>query len=152
MALQEILKKADILEGLSQDEIAAVAELCEERSYKAGTAIFEESSRGEEVYLVKSGTVRIELALKGKTDVATVHRVTPGRSFGELALVDRGRRSATATCESDAEVLVLGRERLADLFESNNHIGYVLMGNLATILSARLRKTNLQLVASILWE
>lgn len=152
MEKQRILQGVDIFKGLTPDELALVAHLCEDRKYRANEEIFSENNRGSEIYILKRGKIRIDLALKGKSKCATIHRITDGQIFGELALVDRGRRSATAKCESDSEVLAISRDGLHDLFEKNNHIGYVVLNNLATILAVRLRKTNLQLVASILWE
>lgn len=152
MEKQKILQGVDIFKGLTPDELALIAQLCEDRKYRANEEIFSENSRGSEIYVLERGKIRIDLALTGKSKCATIHRVTDGQIFGELALVDRGRRSATAKCDSDSEVLAINRDGLHDLFERNNHIGYVVLNNLATILAVRLRKTNLQLVASILWE
>ena len=152
MDRQRILEKIGVFKGLSQDEIGAISQLCKDRKYQANEVVFTESSRGEEIYVLKKGKVRIDFRLGGKADSATVHRITQGHIFGELALVDNRRRSATATCESDCEVIAISREGLYDLFEANSHIGYILMKNFAMVLATRLRKTNLQLVASILWE
>ena len=94
----------------------------------------------------------IELGLKGKSNSATVHRVSAGQVFGELSLVDKRSRSATAICEGDCELIAIDREKLAELFERDSRIGYIVMRNLAELLAGRLRRTNLQLVASILRE
>ena len=69
-----------------------------------------------------------------------------------VALVDRGVRSATATCEGPCEILYLDRKKLTELFKRNYRIGYVVLDNLARLMATRLRKTNLQLVASVCWE
>ena len=147
-----LLQGVDIFKGLTPDELNAISQLCEDREYQVNQEIFTEGSRGTEIYVLKKGKVRIELCLKGKTDTATVHRITDGQIFGELALVDKGPRSATAKCESRSEVIAISRDRLSELFGENNHIGYVVLKNLATVLAIRLRRANLQLVASILWE
>lgn len=152
MEKQKILQGIDIFKGLTPDELALIAQLCEDRKYRANEEVFSENSRGSEIYVLEKGKICIDLALTGKSKCATIHRVTDGQIFGELALVDRGRRSATAKCENDSEVLAINRDKLHSLFERNNHIGYIVLNNLATILAVRLRKTNLQLVASILWE
>lgn len=148
----KLLENVDIFKGLTSDELNAISQLCEDREYQVNQEIFNEGSRGTEIYILKKGKVRIDLSLTGKTDMATVHRISDGQTFGELALMDKGPRSATARCESRSEVVVLSRDRLSQLFGENNHIGYVVLKNLATLLAVRLRKTNLQLVASILWE
>jgi CRP-like cAMP-binding protein len=148
----KILERIDLFKGLSQDELSAVTELCEPRQCRADEVIFAEKSKGQEMYIVTKGKIRIELGIKGKTDCATIHRVGEGEIFGELVLVGEGRRSATARCETDCEVLSIGRDGLLRLFEQNARIGYVIIMKLASLLAARLKKTNLQLVSCFLWE
>lgn len=147
-----ILERIDIFGGLSPEELNPIAELCEARQYKANEVIFAEKSKGKEMYIVTKGQVRIELGIKGKTDHATIHRVGEGDIFGELVIVGDGRRSGTAKCETDCEVISINRDALRDLFNRCTRIGYIVMMNLASLLAARLRKTNLQLVACFLWE
>jgi CRP-like cAMP-binding protein len=148
----KILERIDLFKGLSQEELSAVTELCEPRTYQTDEVIFAEKSKGKELYIVTKGKVRIELGIKGKTDCATVHRLGEGEVFGELVLVGEGRRSATARCETDCEVLSIAQEGLLRLFEQNARIGYVIVMKLASLLAARLKKTNLQLVSCFLWE
>jgi len=148
----KILEQSEICKGLTSEEVGLIGELCEDKVYREGEVIFAEGSRGRELYVLKQGKVRIDFLVKGRDDTATVHRMTPGQVFGEVALVDRGRRSATAVCECDTQVMVVDCDRLYELLDSNHHIGYVLMRNFATVLAGRLRKAGLQLVASILWE
>jgi len=152
MDRRRILERIDIFKGLSPEELDPIAELCEPRKCKASEVIFAEKSKGKEVYIVTKGRVRIELGIKGKTDCATIHRVGEGEIFGELAIVGEGRRSGTAKCETDCEVIAINRDALRDLFERQTRIGYVVMMNLASLVATRLRKTNLQLVACFLWE
>ena len=152
MDVRKALERVEIFKELSPVELELISGLCEHRKYGNGNVIFTERSKGKEVYIIIKGRVCIELGLKGKTDCATIHRLGEGELFGELALVSSGARSATARCETDCETIVIGREALLELFTSNNRIGYVVMTNLASLLSTRLRKTNLQLVACFLWE
>ena len=147
-----MLQKVDAFHGLDEEELGSIAELCELRVYRAGEVMFTENSKGEEMFIVAKGRVGIELRIKGKSDQVTVHRVGEGQVFGELAIVDGGRRSATAECETDCEIVALGRATLRDIFERAPRIGYVVAMNMATTLAARLRKTNLQLIAVYLWE
>ena len=147
-----VLEGISVFKGLSQEELHSVAQLCDEPRYKRGDIIFAEKSQGKEMYILTKGRVRIELGIRGKADCATIHRVQEAEIFGELALVGEGRRSASAECETDCEVIALGRDALRGLFEETPRIGYVVMANLASVLAARLKKTNLQLVACFLWE
>ena len=102
--------------------------------------------------MITRGKVRIDLRLKGDADCATIHRLSVGEVLGELSLVDNRKRSASATCETACEVLAIECDRLLKLFESNRAIGYTVVLNLAKIVAIRLRKTNLQLVATVCWN
>jgi CRP-like cAMP-binding protein len=152
MEKELILSKVPVFSGLSSDELKLLAQLCIDRTYQRRDVIFKEKSRGTEMYVLRKGQVRIELAIKSKTDFATIHRVQEGEIFGELVLVSKGTRSATAECDTDCDVIALNRNDLKELFRKKPHIGYTIMSNLASILATRLRKTNLQLVACFLWE
>jgi len=148
----KILEKVEIFRGLSPTQLESLARISEEKKYRTGQAVFTERSAGAEVYIIKKGKVCIELGLKGKPNTATVQRLTAGQIFGELALVDKRDRSASAICDSDCEIIAIDRDKLDELFEQDGRLGYTVMRNLAQLLAERLRRTDLMLVASVLWE
>ncbi len=148
----KILDKVDMFRGLSQRQLESLAQISYEKEYRAGEAVFTEHSSGAEVYIIKKGKVCIELGLKGKPNAATIQRLCVGQIFGELALVDKRSRSATAMCESDCQIIIINRDKLDELFEQDSRLGYIVMRNLAQLLAERLRRTDLMLVASVLWE
>jgi CRP/FNR family cyclic AMP-dependent transcriptional regulator len=152
MDKKQILERVDIFKGLSGEELNSIAHLCENRDYAANDVIFAEKSKGKDIFIVTKGRVVIELGIKGKTDCATIHRVGEGDLLGELAIVSKGGRSATARCETDCEAIAISGDALLDLFSRDTRIGYVVAMNLASLLAVRLRKTNLQLIACFLWE
>ena len=152
MNIEQILKKAPVFKDLSNEELNSIAQLCQLRKYKANEVIFSEKDRGDELYVVTNGKVCIELGIKGETEAAKVSRVQTGEVFGELILVDKGRRSATARSETDCDLLIINRDDLLNQFEGNAHMGYTVMTNLASVLATRLRQTNLELIACFLWE
>jgi CRP/FNR family cyclic AMP-dependent transcriptional regulator len=152
MGEEPILREVDLFRGLSGREIEEIEAIVETREHEEGTVLFEEGARGDRLYIIKDGKVRIDLKLKADADCATVHRLRKGQVLGELSLVDNRRRSATATCETDSEILSIDCARLLELFERNRSIGYTVIMNLARIVATRLRKTNLQLVATVCWS
>jgi toluene monooxygenase system ferredoxin subunit len=152
MDISGILERVHIFKGLSQEALNSLAQLCRHREYNAKDIIFTEKSKGKEMYIVVKGQVCIELGVKGPSDFATVQRVGEGDIFGELAIVSKGGRSASARCETNCDIIVIDGDDILALFQKNTSIGYPVMKNFASLLANRLRKTNLQLVASILWE
>jgi CRP/FNR family cyclic AMP-dependent transcriptional regulator len=147
-----VLKKVEIFRGLTLAQLESLAQISEEKKYRGGETVFTERSTGDEVYIIKKGKVCIELGLKGKPDTATIQHLSAGQIFGELALVDKRSRSATVACENDCEIIAINRDKLDELFERDTHLGYIVMKNLAQLLAERLRRTDLMLVASVLWE
>ncbi|UCG54329.1 MAG: cyclic nucleotide-binding domain-containing protein [Dehalococcoidia bacterium] len=152
MEIQNILQRIDMFSGLSKNEKDLIAELCQPRDYKVNEVIFEEKSKGTEMFIVARGRIRIELRVKSKTDCVTVHRLRDGDVFGEIAIVSEAGRSGTAICETDCELITISRNALLKLFDEHPRIGYIVMTHLASVLATRLRKTDLQLVACYLWE
>jgi CRP/FNR family cyclic AMP-dependent transcriptional regulator len=148
----DVLEKVEMFHGLSPTQLESLAQISVEKKYRRGETVFTERSTGGEVYIIKKGKVCIELGLKGKPNTATVQRLGAGQIFGELALVDKRSRSATVICENDCEIITIDRSRLDELFERDSRLGYIVMKNLAQLLAERLRRTDLMLVASVLWE
>ena len=89
---------------------------------------------------------------KKKAGKTTAKARTKSEVFGELALIDRETRSAGAKAITDCEILILTGEDLHRVFEMSHRIGYLVMHNTAAMLASRLRKTNLQLLASDSWK
>ena len=96
------LRDADIFDSLDREQLGRVAALCTEIALSKGATVFRENSPGDELYVVAQGTVAISVdpALLGPettTDPKTVALLRKGQTFGEVALVDQGLRSASAT-------------------------------------------------------
>lgn len=148
-----ILKQADIFYKLTPTHLDMISSICRERTYQANELVFLEGSKCDELYIIVKGEVEIQIdpALvtnqKGRhftpTTIATLRR---GQSFGEVALVDHGLRSATARVTQDnTTLLILPRDGLNQLCESQPDLGYRLMKNLAADLAFKLRATDLHL-------
>jgi CRP/FNR family cyclic AMP-dependent transcriptional regulator len=142
MPLIESLKKVQIFTGLSQEELKSIAALCQERTLNEGDTILSEGESTRELFIIAQGMV--EVTLGRDENVMPLMRLGAGQLVGEMSLVDRGVRSATATAVSDDTVLyVVPHAAFLALCEEDNHIGFVVMRNLAAELSLRLRYYNI---------
>lgn len=105
----EMLANNELFEQLTDDDRVQLARVVDRRELSAGATLFHAGEPGESLFVVSKGEV--ELFIKdtaGQKIVLTVAR--EGEIFGELALLDRGARTATALALADTELLELDRE------------------------------------------
>jgi CRP/FNR family cyclic AMP-dependent transcriptional regulator len=139
--LQGVLKQAELFEGLSPDELSSIAALCTPRTFRAGEIVTTQGEHGDEMYIISQGFVEVAMAFPG-SDAAprSVVHLGPGQIVGEMALVDRGPRSATVRALSDGTLLqALERDAFLDLCRNRPSLGFTVMRNMAADLSFKLR-------------
>jgi len=153
-----VLEQVDIFEDLSPDQLKLIDSICREKAFTKGEVIFEENSPSQEFYIIMEGEVEIQVdpdTIRGdKKDAyqpTTIALLRRGQSFGEIAIVDPGVRSASARCGSDScKVLVIARADFVNLLESDSKIGYIVMHNFAVDLALKIRQTNLWVRESLI--
>ena len=116
-------------------------------SVPASTAIIEEGSLGSEMYIVHDGEVEIK-KLTRAGDTYTVVKLSAAQNvfFGELALVDNDRRSATVATLTDSKFLVIRNSDFKRLGARAPEIVLPVVSSIARTLSTRLRKTTSDLL------
>ncbi|MEW6717761.1 MAG: cyclic nucleotide-binding domain-containing protein [Chloroflexota bacterium] len=140
MTVIETLKKVELFEGLDKAELQKVAKLCKERRLKRGEAIAVQGEPGNEMFIITEGFVEVVRHVTGDEEAQVVVNLGSGQIVGEMALVDHGPRSATVKAVSDPTVVqAIKRDDFDGLCEQNNHIGYIVMHNMAADLSFRIR-------------
>lgn len=156
-SIASILHQADIFDELTSTQLELVGSITGERHYHANDVIFEENTSGNEMYVIASGEVDIQVdpamigdtSGKGAFTIATFRR---GQSFGEVSLVDEGLRSASARCtQQDTHLIVIPRDKLMLLCDTYPMLGYKLMRNLAADLAMKIRHTDLQVREQLTW-
>jgi uncharacterized membrane protein len=111
-----MLADVELFEHLNDEDRLRLAEVVDLKNMDAGMTLFSAGEPGDSLFVVRTGEV--ELYIKdtaGQKIVLTV--AGAGEIFGELALLDRGARTATAVALTDTELLELDREDLLLLFE-----------------------------------
>jgi len=151
MAIVDLLRRSELLIGLTPKQIEKIATLGREITYNKGDVIIHEGDPTNEMYFVRQGMVEVLVSGGMIPDISGAPQLTPlvrlgrGQFFGEMALVDRGARSATVRCiEDDSVLYAIPRQHILDLCDTDYHIGYVLMRNIASDLSFKLRHRNLR--------
>ena len=106
-----LLRGVPLFAELEERSLQAIAILARELSFNAGDILMVEGEPGDEFYVIVDGTVRIERGDR------TIRSLTAGGFLGEIALVGRRPRTATATAVTDVRVLEIRShefERLLD--------------------------------------
>lgn len=98
----ELIAGVPLFAGFNRREIEAVGRLMDEVDVKAGRVLMREGASGREFFIVVSGSVRVDR--KGRK----VNELGSGDFLGEIALIDGGPRTATATAVEPCRLLVLG--------------------------------------------
>ena len=132
------LAQVPLFQRLEPHELEHLAEDVEQVNYKAGDVIFHEYDTGDALYVVEEGSVRIWVTDEDVQQV-TLAELNPGQFFGELAVLDRGQRSSSASAITDTHL-----HRLS----SDNFQKFLMAHPDCTIdvlceIGARLRQTNL---------
>src|SRR5713101_4340626 len=94
------LARVPLFKRLEPHELEKLAEEIDQVNYKAGEVIFNEHDRGDALYVLEEGSVRIWVTDEDMQEV-TLAELQPGAFFGELAVLDRGERSTNATAITD---------------------------------------------------
>lgn len=141
----DLQKKMAVLKekGLSSKELRLLAAFSGEQIFKAGQNIFMEGERGDKLYIILEGQVRISKFIPGVGEEALAI-LERGDFFGEMALIDRAPRSADAKAHSDVTVLPIESKLLTDILSKDVDSSYQFLYILCKILSRRLREINLK--------
>jgi CRP/FNR family cyclic AMP-dependent transcriptional regulator len=133
----ELLGRVPVFSTLEREDLERIAQLTVPRRFEPGQAVFREGDSSDTCYIVRDGHARaIRTHSDGRT--ITLARFGPGDIFGELAMFEDERRSATVEAiEPTSVVAVLGGDMRRLLGE---HPGIAM--RLVIALGRRLRETN----------
>ncbi len=111
------------------------------KKFPANTVLFHEGDRGEDMYIIQSGKVKISKRIRGvEKTLATLEK---GEFLGEMAILNDKPRSATAETIEDCDMLVIDRKTFDSLIRGNAEIAMRFIKKLAD----RLREANEQMEA-----
>ena len=140
----DLLKQVSIFSGLSDEQLARIAGLCREETHDRGDVIVREKEPSTDLYVIQEGSAQVSLGTPSMPGTTPIIHLGKGQIFGEVALVDRGLRSASVNAASDGTKLyAISRDEFVQLCDEDTRIGYIVMGNIAADLSFKLRHYNL---------
>jgi len=124
------LRAVHLFSGMSDEHLAAVLEIATEVEVPAGRTIARQGDVANGLFLVETGTVRVV------RDGRTIATLGPGEWFGELAVLDRGVRTASVVADQPATCLAIASWDVERLLSAEPGIAVALLRTLA----ARLRE------------
>jgi uncharacterized membrane protein len=132
------LARVPLFKRLEPHELEHLAEEVDQVNYQAGETIFHEHDRGDALYILEEGTVRIWVMDEDVHEV-TLAELKPGDFFGELAVLDRGERSSSATAITDIHLHRLSSDDFQQFLIDHPDASIDVICEIA----ARMRQTNL---------
>lgn len=136
---QELLKRVPMFSKLSEDELAALADISIVRTYPKHALIINEGDVNDSLFVVLSGKLKVFLSdEEGKEIILDIKDV--GDHFGEMALLDHQPRSACLMCLEKARLMVISAEHFKTYLLENPVVGLAVMGELCQ----RIRSLNQQ--------
>ncbi|MBI2886893.1 MAG: cyclic nucleotide-binding domain-containing protein [Chloroflexi bacterium] len=150
-AIKSVLAQIPLFQGLSPQQLEAIEAVAKAEHWHKGETIIQEGDHGDAMYILIEGKVQVSrtvtLSLSrggvGEGEKSFAHLSADEHpAFGEMALLENSLRGATVTAESDCTLLALANADFERLCQEDPHLGYLVIRNMATQLSGRLRRTN----------
>jgi CRP/FNR family transcriptional regulator, cyclic AMP receptor protein len=145
MSEAQILEIVDIFSDLTVEQLEQIYQICTQKVVKKGEVVVRENTPSTEIYIILEGEVEIligadKLKHPREEKIGILDR---GQSFGEVALVDQGLRSASVRCHSDScRLLEISRDTFLVFLKQNPEIGFIVMYNLAADICLKFREAS----------
>lgn len=132
------LPTVPLLEGMSEVEIAELAQIMRRQELSAGQVLWRKGDEVKGMLLIVDGRISVSVPLPGDR-VVEVTSLGAGEVLGEVPLLDGGHHSATATVAEPATLLSLSRADFAGLVSRRHPTAFALKRRIARVACARLR-------------
>jgi len=140
-----ILKNIVLFQDFQKDEdvLKKIDRLFTARKAKKGDVVIKEGEEGDELFIIKSGSVRIlKNTLQDEPYTVVILNAAQNIFFGEIGLLLNDRRTATVIAEEDSTFLVTTKDKFKEFGEKESYIAMKITRQIAQILARRLHKTN----------
>jgi len=135
-----ILRKVALFEGLTSRQLNIILRVLKEREYASGTRIFSEGEKGNSMFIIAEGKVRLSKVISGGEEALAL--MDAGEHFGEMALIDEGPRTSFAIAHTSCVLYELGSRAFNEVMFTHKEIAYTLLWTLVRTLAHRLRETD----------
>ena len=155
MTLMDYLKGSHLFLGVNDDDLKIMRSLCYYQSVKKGTEIFKQGEQAEFLYVVGKGRVALDMTLErpdgSTTPPTTVASVGPGDAFGWPVIGGFDLLNLSARAIEDCGLGIINVQELGRTLSQHPKLGYIVMGNIASLLSRKLADTREAFVYERSW-
>jgi len=141
------LRRIKILAEFADDQLASFARYLDVMPVSQYAQVVTAGEKGDSMFMVLEGELRVRVMVDGRE--STIATLEAGESFGELALMDEGVRSADVIANKDSVLLSISNDGLKKLFQEAPALAAPFLHSLARMTAARLRQTNRKVEDSI---
>lgn len=141
------LRRIKILAELTDEHLVSFARYLECQRVPQFATVVTAGEAGDSMFMLLEGELRVRVLVQGKESILAT--LEPGESFGELALLDEGKRSADVIANKESTVLSISRAGLRKLFEEAPALAAPFLYALGRTTAGRLRATNRRVEDSI---
>lgn len=151
MEEEKFLQGIPILQNLDEGELRAFLGIARRVEFPRGKLILKEGEVGDTLYIIEKGTVEVSKTLvmklaredfQDRDKVLTKLSAEDHAIFGEVALFEQNKRTATVVALTDCRLLEISKSDFLRLAEQNPRVGYKITRNIAQLLCSRLRKAD----------
>jgi PPM family protein phosphatase len=133
---REVLLGMPLFARLAERELMRVMQVAEVRAFEPGQWVIRDGDRGDELFIVLSGTVKV---LKGEAVLTMLGR---GEHFGEMALIRSQPRSADVVSETQSEIIAIRRADFFEILRTEHEMAVKLLWQFLGVLADRLDQTS----------
>jgi len=137
------MKNHSLFKHLDKSEFEKLITIFEQKEIKKGTILIKEEEKGETAFLLLKGKVSvIKETIYGEDYVVTIIEGGGDEFFGEINLIDKGKRTSTIKAIENCVILEVTHDRLKKFMDKNPKIGYKIMWHMAKNCAKHLRKAD----------
>ena len=133
----EALRSVPLFASLDDDAARELRSLLSDKRVPQNTRLFRQGDKGDAMYLIESGRVRISIRDDDEQEVILAE-LAQGDFFGEMSIIDGRQRSADAKVIEDAQLAILSRDAFLSFVRSNADVALEML----SALTDRLRRTD----------
>ena len=125
---EAVLSAVPLFDGLPSRHLKKMRDICVVVDYMPGHSVVREGDEGDSFFVVLAGQAKV--SAKGRS----IRRLLPGDHFGEIALLDGGKRTATVVTETPMTLLEIKRSAFTKLVRAEPLIAVALLKGLARMI------------------